>query len=75
MAVTDVGAFIVTTQFPVPVHAPDHPVNVDPATAVIVAVVDGGGGGGGGSGGGLMLAVVVSVSVAPSSSVTLSTTS
>ena len=33
MAVTAVGAFIVTTQFSVPVHAPDHPVNVDPAAA------------------------------------------
>jgi hypothetical protein len=38
VAVTDRAALIVTTQFPVPVHAPLHPVNVDVASGAAVNV-------------------------------------
>ena len=38
VAVTVAAAFIVTTHAPVPVHAPDHPVNDDEASAVAVNV-------------------------------------
>ena len=35
---TDVAAFMVTTQVPVPVHAPDHPANPEPTFAAAVSV-------------------------------------
>jgi hypothetical protein len=38
VAVTDFAASIVTTQAPVPVHAPLHPVNVELAAALCVSV-------------------------------------
>jgi hypothetical protein len=40
VAVTDFAAVIVTTQEPVPVHAPLQPANVEPAVAVGVSVTD-----------------------------------
>ena len=39
-ALTVVAAFIVTVQAPVPEHAPDQPVNVDPLFAEAVKVTD-----------------------------------
>jgi len=39
-AVTDVVAFIVTVQVPVPEHAPDQPEKVDPLAADAVKVTD-----------------------------------
>src|SRR5437588_935720 len=38
VAVTDCAAFIVTTQLPLPLHAPVHPVKVEPVVAVGVSV-------------------------------------
>jgi hypothetical protein len=38
VAVTELAAVSVTLQAPVPVQAPDHPANVDPALAVGVSV-------------------------------------
>jgi hypothetical protein len=38
VAVTAFTASIVTTQLPVPVHAPVQPVNVDPEAGVAVSV-------------------------------------
>ena len=38
LAVTVAAALMVTTQVAVPVQAPDHPVNVDPAAAAAVSV-------------------------------------
>jgi hypothetical protein len=38
VAVTALAAVIATEQLPVPVHAPDHPANVDPAAAAAVSV-------------------------------------
>lgn len=38
VAVTDVFVLMVTTQGAVPVHAPPHPVKVDPETGVAVNV-------------------------------------
>jgi hypothetical protein len=38
VAVTDLSASSVTAHVPVPVHAPDHPVNADPADGVAVSV-------------------------------------
>jgi hypothetical protein len=38
VAVTLFAASIVTLQVPVPVHAPDHPANVDPVDAPAVKV-------------------------------------
>ena len=38
VAVTVLAAVIVTTHAPVPVHAPDHPANVDPVAGVAVTV-------------------------------------
>ena len=38
VAVTDLAASIVTTQAPVPVQAPDQPVNVELAPGVAVSV-------------------------------------
>jgi hypothetical protein len=38
VAVTDSAALIVTTQLPVPLHAPLHPANADPAAGVAVSV-------------------------------------
>ena len=40
VAVTDWAALIVTTQAPVPVHAPVQPVKVEPAAAAAVSVTD-----------------------------------
>ena len=40
VAVTDVAAFIVTVQVPVPEHAPDHPVKVYPLFGEAVKVTD-----------------------------------
>ncbi len=40
VAVTDRAWVIDTTHDPVPVHAPDHPANVDPAAAAAVKVTD-----------------------------------
>jgi hypothetical protein len=40
VAVTDFAALIVTTQLPVPVHAPPHPANVDPLPGVSLSVTD-----------------------------------
>jgi hypothetical protein len=40
VAVTDVAALTVTMQVPVPVHAPDHPANVDPELAVAANVTE-----------------------------------
>ena len=40
VAVTYRAWDIDTTHAPVPVHAPDHPVNVDPAAGVAVKVTD-----------------------------------
>ncbi|MBA2337571.1 MAG: hypothetical protein H0V96_07420 [Acidimicrobiia bacterium] len=40
VAVTDRATVIDTTHEPVPVHAPDHPVNVDPRAARAVNVTD-----------------------------------
>ena len=34
LAVTDRAALIVTVQAPVPVHAPLHPLKIDPAAAL-----------------------------------------
>jgi len=39
VAVTDVSAPSVTTQLPVPLHAPDQPVNVDVESGVAVSVI------------------------------------
>ena len=39
-ALTDLAALMLTTQLPVPVHAPLQPVNVEPAAAVAVSVTD-----------------------------------
>jgi hypothetical protein len=36
VAVTEVAAVSVRLQFAVPVHAPDHPANVEPVVAVAV---------------------------------------
>lgn len=38
VAVTEVFAVSVTLHAPVPLHPPDHPVNVDPALGVAVSV-------------------------------------
>ena len=38
VAVTVFAEVIVTTHGPVPVHAPDHPVNVEPVAGVGVTV-------------------------------------
>lgn len=38
LAVTDIAAFIVTVQVPAPLHAPDHPTNVESAWDVAVNV-------------------------------------
>jgi hypothetical protein len=38
VAVTDSAALIVTTQLPVPLHAPLHPANADPEAGVAVSV-------------------------------------
>jgi hypothetical protein len=40
VAVTDFAASMVTAQFPVPLHAPLQPVNVEPAAAVAVSVTE-----------------------------------
>jgi hypothetical protein len=40
VAVTDFAVVIVTMQVPVPVHAPDQPVKVDPLVAEAVKVID-----------------------------------
>ena len=40
VAVTDRDAVMDTVQFPVPVHAPLHPANVDPLAATAVSVTD-----------------------------------
>jgi hypothetical protein len=40
VAVTDFAEVIVTVQVPVPVHAPDQPVKVDPVVAAAVKVTD-----------------------------------
>jgi hypothetical protein len=40
VAVTDCAALIVTTQLPVPEHAPLQPANVDPADGEAVNVTD-----------------------------------
>ena len=37
-AVTAVSVFMVIVHVPVPVHAPDHPSNVDPVSATAVRV-------------------------------------
>src|SRR5947209_9954200 len=38
LALTDCAAFIVTTQLPLPLHAPVHPVKVEPVVAAGVSV-------------------------------------
>lgn len=40
VAVTDRACVIDTTHAPVPVHAPDQPVNVDPRAALAVNVTE-----------------------------------
>ena len=37
---TDLAALIVTVQVPVPVHAPDQPVNLEPAATTAVSVTE-----------------------------------
>jgi hypothetical protein len=40
VAVTEVSAVRLTVHVAVPVHAPDHPANVEPELAVAVSVTD-----------------------------------
>jgi hypothetical protein len=40
VAVADRSSLIVSVHVPVPEHAPDHPVNVEPLPAVVVSVTD-----------------------------------
>ena len=40
VAVTEVADFRLTVHVPVPVHAPDQPVNVEPDLAVAVSLTD-----------------------------------